>query len=92
MNIFETIPAIPAITVLVLAAAQAVKSWTPLDNKHIPAFCGVLGAVLGIVCVLWLPGFLPAENPIVGAAIGAVSGWAATGVNQLYKQEVQSNG
>lgn len=86
-ELFETITAIPAITVLCLLGAQAVKSWTPVDNKHIPFLCGALGLVLGVVCFVWMPGYLPAENPVVAAAIGAVSGWAATGVHQTRKQE-----
>ncbi|MFV0400974.1 MAG: phage holin family protein [Oscillospiraceae bacterium] len=89
INILETITAIPAITVLCLLGAQAVKSWTQLDNKHIPALCGVLGGILGIICALCFPGFIPAENPLVAAAIGAVSGWAATGLNQVYKLEME---
>lgn len=86
-EIMETITAIPAITVLCLLGAQAVKSWSSLDNKHLPALCGALGLILGVASFLLYPSFIPAENAIVAAAIGAVSGWAATGVNQLYKQE-----
>lgn len=87
-ELFETITAIPAITVLCLLGAQAVKSWTPLRNQHLPALCGALGLVLGVVCFVWMPGYLPAENPVAAAAIGAVSGWAATGVHQTRKQEM----
>ena len=82
----ENITAIPAVTVLCLMIAEAVKIWTPLDNKHLPALCGLLGAALGAVCFLCFPGYIPAENPVVAAAIGAVSGWAATGANQVLKQ------
>lgn len=85
-EIMETITAIPAITVICLLIAQAVKSLTPVDNKHLPALCGVLGLALGLVCFFFIPGYLPAENAVVAAAIGAVSGWAATGANQVLKQ------
>lgn len=90
MQLFETITAIPAITVIVLLIAQIYKTATkePL-HKHIPALCGVVGAILGIVCYRWAPGYLPAENLLVAAAIGAVSGWAATGVHQTKKQETE---
>ena len=82
----ENITAIPAVTVLCLMIAEAVKIWTPLDNKHLPAMCGLLGAALGAACFILFPGYIPAENPVVAAAIGAVSGWAATGANQVLKQ------
>ena len=82
----ENITAIPAVTVLCLMVAQFFKVFTPLDNKHLPALCGLMGAALGAVCFLCFPGYIPAENPVVAAAIGAVSGWAATGANQVLKQ------
>lgn len=83
---FEHFTAIPAITVLCLLGAQAYKVFLPTDNRHIPLLCGALGAVLGVVSFLCIPGYLPAENPLVAAALGAVSGWAATGVHQCKKQ------
>lgn len=86
MNVFETITAIPAITIIVLMVAQAVKSWVPVDNKHIPAICGLLGGALGAICFFYVPGMLPADNVVVAVAIGAVSGWGATGVHQAVKQ------
>lgn len=80
--------AIPAITVLCYLAAEVFKSLvTPAQNRHVPVLCAVVGLLLGIACHLWLPGYIPAENPVVAAAIGAVSGWAATGINQSIKQE-----
>ena len=85
-SILDNFAAIPAITVLCILAAQAVKLWTPLDNKHLPALCGLLGCVLGVLCFILIPGFIPAENALVAAAFGAVSGWAATGINQIKKQ------
>ena len=86
-ELMEAITAVPVITVLCLLGAQAVKSWTPLDNKHLPAICGGLGLILGIVAFFSTPGYLPADNALVAAAIGAVSGWAATGIHQTKKQE-----
>ena len=86
MEIFETITAMPAITVLCLLTAQAIKLCTPLDNKHLPVFCGVAGLMLGITCFFIFPDFIPAQNVMVAAAKGVVSGWAATGANQMIKQ------
>lgn len=81
--------AIPAITVICYLLAQAYKSFAPEDRyKHIPVLCGAAGGVTGVICYLFIPGFIPAENVLVAAAIGLVSGWAATGANQSIKQEL----
>ena len=82
--------AIPAITVICYFLAQAYKAFAPEDkykHKHIPVLCGALGGILGVLCYLFITGYIPAENPLVAAAIGLASGWAATGVNQTLKQE-----
>lgn len=79
--------AIPAITVLCYVLAEVFKIFAAEDAyKHIPVLCGALGVAFGVVCFLLIPGYIPAENVLVAAAIGAVSGWAATGVNQAWKQ------
>jgi hypothetical protein len=47
--------------------------------------CGCVGAVLGIAGLYLMPDF-PATDAINALAVGIVSGLAATGVNQIYKQ------
>lgn len=79
------IAGVAAITVICYLAAQIIKA-TPLDNKWLPAICGVLGCALGLAALaLRVPDF-PANDPLTAAAVGIVSGLAATGVNQIYKQ------
>ena len=78
------IMAMPAITVVCLLIAQGVKA-TALDNKWLPVICGVCGGILGVVGMRVMPDF-PAQDIITAAAVGVVSGFAATGVNQVYKQ------
>ena len=78
------IAGVAAITVICYLAAQAAKA-TPINNKWIPVICGVLGGALGAAAMLIMPDF-PAEDPITAAAVGIVSGLAATGANQVYKQ------
>ena len=74
-----------AITVLVYIGGLLVRS-TKLDNKWIPAFCGVFGVLLGIVAfAIGMPDF-PAADYINAAAIGGASGLAATGIDQVAKQ------
>lgn len=73
-----------AITVLCFLAAQGAKA-TSLDNKWLPVICGVLGGVLGVVGLYTMPEY-PATDWITAAAVGVVSGLAATGAHQMYKQ------
>ena len=67
-----------------LLIGQGVKA-SGLDNKFIPIICGVAGGVLGIAGMFIMPDF-PATDYITAAAVGIVSGFAATGVNQVFKQ------
>ena len=58
---------------------------TRLDNKWIPIICGACGMALGIAAMYIMPEF-PAKDYITAAAVGIVSGLAATGINQAAKQ------
>ena len=78
------IASVAGITVICYLAAQAVKA-TILDNKWLPVICGVLGGILGVVGLYWIPEY-PAQDIITAIAVGIMSGLAATGVNQVYKQ------
>lgn len=78
------IASVAGITVICQLAAQAVKA-TNLDNKWLPVICGVLGGILGVVGLYWIPEY-PAQDIITAIAVGIMSGLAATGVNQVYKQ------
>ena len=75
---------ISAITVVCYLAASIVKS-SPVNNKWIPAICGGLGGILSVVGFFIVPDY-PAENLFAAVSTGIVSGFAATGVNQAYKQ------
>lgn len=78
------ITGVAAITVICLLIGQTVKA-TRLDNKWIPIICGVCGMALGIAAMYIMPEF-PATDYITAAAVGIVSGLAATGINQAAKQ------
>ena len=84
------IQAIPVITVIVFLIAEAVKA-TPLDNKWLPVICGATGGILGIVAMFLMPEF-PAKDYLTAAAVGIVSGLAATGMHQVYKQLTAGSG
>ena len=78
------IASIPAITVIAFLAAEAIKA-TALDNKWLPVICGALGGILGAVAMYVMPKF-PAQDILSAIAVGIVSGLAATGAHQIYKQ------
>ena len=78
------IASVAGITALCYLAAMAVKA-TEVDNKWLPVICGLIGGILGVVGMFYMPDF-PAADIINAVAIGIVSGLAATGINQAYKQ------
>ena len=78
------IAGVAAITVIAYIVGMAARA-SKLDNKWIPIICGGSGAVLGIVSMFIMPEF-PVHDVISAAAVGIVSGLAATGVNQAVKQ------
>ena len=78
------IAGVAAITVICFLIGQVVKA-SGLDNKWIPITCGISGALLGVLGLFIMPDF-PATDYITALAVGIVSGLAATGINQVYKQ------
>ena len=87
-NIFG-LATIPSIIVICYLAGEAVKLFT-LDNKYIPVICGIVGGILGPICMFAIPNF-PATDCISAIAVGIVSGLSATGVNQIFKQLKNKN-
>ena len=68
---------VAVVTVICFLAGRLVEA-TGLDNKHIPVIVGAPGMFV-------MPDF-PAADCMTAAAVGVVSGLAATGVHQAYKQ------
>lgn len=80
------VASVAAITVICYLVGLGVKLWPKIDNKAIPVICGLFGCLVGL---LWFfSGFpeYPAADPITAAAVGIVSGLAATGIDQVIKQ------
>ena len=79
------IASVAAITAITYLVGMAVKA-TEAADKWIPIICGATGLILGVVAwAMGVPDF-PATDYITAVAVGIVSGLAATGVNQVYKQ------
>ena len=80
------IASVAVITVICYLVGMGLKAWDAFDDRKIPVIMGACGALLGIICFIVAPNLLPAQDPITAVAVGIVSGLAATGVNQIYKQ------
>lgn len=87
MEILETLgfTAIPAITVICYMLAEGVKASNKIDTKWLPTICGFAGLILGEIGMKIMTDF-PATDLLTAAAVGIVSGLAATGINQAIKQ------
>ena len=87
---FSEIGFVPVAAIVVLAFLVGLtwKKADRLNDKWIPTVCGCVGLILGVVGRTIIDGF-PATDPITAAAIGVVSGLAATGLHQAVKQHVK---
>ena len=83
------IGSVTAITAICYLGGMACKATTEVKDEVIPVVCGVTGGILGVVGMYVMPDF-PAADVINAAAIGIVSGLAATGVHQVVKQASKS--
>lgn len=81
---FMGITGVAAIAVIAYLIGMVCKA-SELNDKWIPAICGICGAILGVVAFKVMAGY-PADDIITAIAVGTVSGLAATGADQLVKQ------
>ena len=81
------IKAIPVITVIVFVFVEAAKLILP-DEKWCPVIAGVAGGILGVVAMYVMVDFQNVDI-LTAVAMGIISGLAATGAHQVYKQLTQ---
>lgn len=81
------VAAITAICYFIGVFAKASE----LDDKWVPVICGVSGLILGIVSMFVMPDF-PATDYVTAGAVGIASGFAATGIHQVFKQNEKAKG
>lgn len=80
------ITGVAAIAVICYLVGAGLKAWDKFDDRKIPIIMGVVGAILGIVAYFFTPQLLPVDDIISAIAVGIVSGFTATAINQVYKQ------
>lgn len=93
MEILE-VATIPVIVFIVYWVINLLKLLTKNNEnflKFIPLIATGLGAVLGVVVFYAVPEVMATENVLNAIMIGAASGSAATGVNQIFKQLIKNN-
>lgn len=83
-NIFGMVGVV-TIAVICYLIGMIIKV-SKIDDKYIPVICGVCGAILGTIAYfIGIPEFI-GNDIFTAIARGIVSGLAATGANQIYKQ------
>lgn len=70
----------PIITACALCIGYVMKKWLPTDDKWIPTVLLILGAVSGLILF---------GVDYEGVVKGMVSGVAAVGLHQLFKQHLK---
>ena len=75
-----------AITGICYRIGAGVKAYEGMNDKWIPVIVGVVGAVLGAIAFLIKMPEFPGNDIITAIAIGIVSGFSATAINQIKKQ------
>ena len=78
------IGSVAAITIICLVIGLWIKI-SPIRDKWIPCIVGTLGMALGVLGWQFMEAF-PAQDMLTALAVGGVSGLAATGTHQIYKQ------
>ena len=78
------IAGVAVITVICYLIGEIIRA-SGLDNKWIPVIVGVCGGLLGVAGMFLIADF-PARDCMTAAAVGIVSGLAATGIDQIGKQ------
>lgn len=80
------VASVAAITVICYLFGLGAKLVPAINDKAIPVICGLAGAAIGLLWFFTGWADYPAKDPVTAAAVGIVSGLAATGINQVYKQ------
>lgn len=76
---------VPIIVLCFLIGAGLKASKKVKNNDIIPVCCGVAGAVIGVIAYAFKMPSFPGTDPLVSAAIGAISGLSATGIKEVTK-------
>ncbi|MGI6701266.1 MAG: phage holin family protein [Christensenellales bacterium] len=80
------VPSITALVYLMIMMYKELVGKSEKFRKIIPMLAGIMGMGLSVLAFYTAPNLLPAKDIINALLIGCVSGLAATGANQIFKQ------
>ena len=90
MNIADWgIVSVPVIAVIAFLVTEVVKQ-AGVDSKWCPVISGVVGGILGVIGMFYMPEF-PAHDILTAIAVGIVSGWGAVGFHQTFFKQFQND-
>lgn len=78
-----------ALVIVLYCLAEILKATLLKDESKralLPIICGLLGALIAVVIYSFSPEVLGCKDYLNAVVVGAISGFAATGANQVYKQ------
>lgn len=80
------IASVAAITVICYLLGMGCKATAVIKDEMIPPIMGLAGAALGVVAYFTKMPEFDGFHILTAIAVGIVSGLAATGINQIFKQ------
>lgn len=84
------IASVAAITVICYLIGIGCKSTARVKDELIPSIVGAAGGILGIIAYFTRMPEFEGFHILTAIAVGIVSGLAATGVNQIWKQSLKA--
>ena len=86
MSFDNVLPGLVIATYILVEICKALFLKTDKSRKHIPLIAAVIGVAAAIVIFIFWPDMIYCSNILEAIAMGGMSGFAATGCNQLYKK------
>ena len=84
MDISSYVTVLPIVIICYLVGIGC-KASKKISDKTIPVIVGIVGGIVAVPAMYVMKSF-PAEDIITAISVGIMSGFASTGINQVYKQ------
>lgn len=86
MDFDNVLPGLVIIIYILVEISKKIFLKTDERRKHIPLIAAIIGVVTSIIIFYVKPDIINCGNVLEAIAMGGMSGFAATGCNQLYKK------
>ena len=88
LDLTQYVPNLALVLILYCVAEILKVTFMKTDNRRslLPVICGLLGACGAVAIFVLYPGLMNCANVLDAVICGIISGFAATGANQVYKQ------